>query len=65
MASSVTNKNPILCPHCGAKQLAVSQCKGALIECRECGATLLADVEEDGKMIIRLHPKPRDCTANQ
>lgn len=49
--------NPLTCPYCLTKLLEVSgHCVGVIVKCHHCGASVLADVDETGKMRLSADP---------
>lgn len=55
--------NPLTCPYCLTKLLEVTgHCVGVIVKCNHCGASVLADVDETGKMRLSADPnKARKC----
>lgn len=50
-------KNPLACPACQTKLLDdCGQCKGIVITCPHCGASVLADIDENGRMRLSVEP---------
>lgn len=49
--------NPLTCPYCLTKLLEVTgHCVGVIVKCHHCGASVLADVDETGKMRLSADP---------
>lgn len=50
--------NPLTCPYCLTKQLleVTGHCVGVIVKCHLCGASVLADVGETGKMRLSEDP---------
>ena len=64
-------KQQLACPACLTKLLDVSgHCEGVIIVCPNCGASVLADIGEDGRMRLTVEPTKREiptvkhCAAN-
>ena len=61
-------KNPLSCPSCQTKLLdGCSQCTGVIIRCPHCGASVLADIDETGRMRLSIEPlieKPQQISVN-
>lgn len=60
-------KNPLACPSCQTKLLdGCGQCSGVIITCPHCGASVLADIDESGRMRLSVEPvreQPLKVTA--
>lgn len=58
----------LACPLCQTKLLdCCNQCKGIIIVCPHCGASILADIEISGHMRLSIEPqtiKPQQVVAN-
>lgn len=61
-------KNPLACPACQTKLLdGCGQCSGIIITCPHCGASVLADIDESGRMRLSVEPlteRQRQIAAN-
>lgn len=63
----MAKKRALACPLCQTKLLDVcNQCKGIIITCPHCGASVLADIEVCGRMRINVEPqdKSQQVVAN-
>ena len=50
-------KQSLACPVCLTKLMDVSgHCEGVIIVCPKCGASVLADIGEDGRMRLSVEP---------
>ncbi len=50
-------KKPLRCSHCGKLLLEViGHCSSVQIICSECNSSLLVDIDEDGKQVVKLIP---------
>lgn len=50
-------KNPLACPACTTKLLEITgHCEGVYLTCPHCGASILVDVDADGRMRLSLEP---------
>lgn len=50
-------KNPLACPSCQTKLLdGCEKCTGIVITCPHCGASVLADIDESGRMRLSVEP---------
>lgn len=50
-------KNRLACPACQTKLLdSVGHCAGVIVVCSHCGASVLADIDENGRMILKVEP---------
>ena len=57
--------NPLTCPYCLTKLLEVTgHCVGVIVKCHHCGASVLADVDETGKMRLSADPNKAYGTAD-
>jgi hypothetical protein len=47
----------LACPACRMKLLEVTgHCKGVIVICTQCEASILVDIEENGRMVVRFEP---------
>ena len=64
----MAKKRALACPLCQTKLLDVcNQCKGIIIVCPHCGASVLADIDVSGRMRINVEPqidKPQQIAVN-
>lgn len=50
-------KNQLTCPVCLTRLLeSVSHCAGVVVVCPHCGASVLADIDENGRMRLSVEP---------
>ena len=50
-------KSNLSCPSCRHELLEVlGRCSGVIVKCPNCGASILADVDESGRMIVKYEP---------
>jgi len=50
-------KNRLTCPACETRLLqSVGHCAGVIVVCPQCGASVLADIDESGRMILKVEP---------
>ncbi len=54
----MAKKNSSLaCPSCSTKLMEIKgHCEGVIVQCPKCGASILADVDENGRMRLSLEP---------
>ena len=53
-------RNPLACPSCQTKLIeSCCKCSGVIITCPHCGASILFDIDENGRM--RLSYEPQAC----
>lgn len=51
-------KNSLACPSCQTKLLdGCERCTGIIITCPHCGASVLADIDENGRMRLSVEPQ--------
>ena len=56
-------KQLLACPCCQKKLMDVTgHCVGVIIECPNCGSSVLADVGEDGRMRLTVEPVKRELS---
>lgn len=60
-------KSSLACPACQTKLLeGCNHCAGVIITCPKCGASVLADIDESGRMRLSVEPlieKPRQVVT--
>lgn len=50
-------KNPLACPSCQTKLMeSCCKCIGVMLTCPHCGASILADIDENGRMRLSYEP---------
>lgn len=50
-------KSSLACPACQTKLLeGCNHCAGVIITCPKCGASVLADIDESGRMRLSVEP---------
>jgi len=50
-------KSSLSCPACRQELLEVrGHCAGVLVKCSACGATILVDIDENGRMVLKYEP---------
>ena len=55
-------KNSLACPSCQTKLLdSCQRCMGIIITCPHCGASVLADIDENGRMRLSVEPQAVDA----
>lgn len=56
----------LACPCCQKKLMDVAgYCVGVIIECPNCGSSVLADVGEDGRMRLTVEPVKKELPTNR
>ena len=59
-------KNSLACPSCQTKLLdGCERCTGIIITCPHCGASVLADIDENGRMRLSVEPQATDGRTTQ
>ncbi|MBO5481294.1 MAG: hypothetical protein J6A63_08920 [Clostridia bacterium] len=54
-------KNPLSCPSCMTKLMEVAgHCEGVIIVCPQCNASILADIDRNGRMRLSVEPLQND-----
>ena len=50
-------KNPLACPSCQTRLMeSCGKCIGVMLTCPHCGASILADIDESGRMRLSYEP---------
>lgn len=59
-------RNPLACPTCMTKLMEVTgHCEGVIITCPHCGASILADIDENGRMRLNVEPLSKGIQLRQ
>lgn len=57
-------RNPLACPSCQTKLMeSCCKCIGVMITCPHCGASILVDIDENGRMRLSYEPSEPEQTT--